>query len=268
VDRIRCWPVYGRSTLRGEFEKKFYLWPFFTTLEYTTPRNPGSGYMIWPLYGQVKTTKSINRWWLPPFFRYAKSEDQWILHAPWPFVQLAKGDLEKQVFWPLYGRKELGTYTKGYYLWPIFWNNTSSFKRYEQHRRYLLPIFAYRSKIGKRDTPDYSEGECFSRYWKIWPLMSWDREKEHRRFRILDPSIFRYTPGVERNWAPWWTLYRYEATADQTTHDLLWGIYKQKRGSDTREWSLLKGILGYKRSGSLHAYQFCFIWFGEKEEQK
>ena len=267
VDRLRIWPFYAHSTLAGEFEKKFILWPFYNSVKYTNNRNPGGGFIFFPFYGRVKTEKAINYWWIPPFFRYASGENQWILNLPWPFIQLADGDLEKRVFWPIYGKKHLGDLTRNYWLWPLIWNNKTEYLKYEQHRRYLLPFFAYRSKIATKTTKQHQEGEVFSRYWKLWPLMSWERRGEESRFRIFDFWILRNTAGIERNWAPWWTIYRREAKSQTIEHHLLWGLYRQYKKPETFEWSLLKGLVGYKKTNHHRSFRLLFIWMGEKPEE-
>ncbi|MCP4214133.1 MAG: hypothetical protein GY765_05730, partial [bacterium] len=91
VYRFRVFPFYVNNTLKGEFVKKYYLWPIVSKVEYTNERNKGGGIVVVPIYGKVKTELADNYWVIPPFFRYMSSEDQWIVHAPWPFIQLSDG---------------------------------------------------------------------------------------------------------------------------------------------------------------------------------
>lgn len=267
VSRMRVWPLYGTAHLEGEFDKKFILWPFYSSVKYTNERNPGGGFILVPIYGQIKTEKAKTYWALAPFFRYMTSDTQWIVHAPWPFIQLADGTMYKRIVWPLYGKKHLGTQTKEYCFWPLFWNNQTEYANHIQHRRYALPFVAYRSEVITKPTEKYKVGDVSSRYWKIWPLVSWERDGDKSRFRTLELWPLRHTPGIERNWAPWWTLYRRENDAGTVSHHLLWGVYRQTRGPKDFEWSLLKGFAGYKRTPTGHRYRFCFIWFGGKEEE-
>ena len=266
VDRFRVWPFYGRSTLEDQFIKKFILWPFYSSVKYTNKDNPGSGFMLFPLYGKTKTKKAVNYWWIPPFFHYVKSDDQTLLHLPWPFIQIADGTLYKRIYWPIYGKRHIGDLTIQYMFWPIFWNNTTRYLYYEQHRRYILPIFEYCSKTATKRNHKHEEGEVFSRYWKLWPLMSWERNDQGSRFRMLEFWPLHNTPGIERNWAPWWTLYRREAHNGVIEHHVIWGLYRQTRSEDSFEWSLLKGLIGYKRTPNSHQVRFLFIPFGGKEK--
>ncbi len=267
VERFRVWPFYGMSSLEGEYVKKSYLWPIFHTVEYTNEHNPGGGFILVPVYGRIKTEQADNYWLAAPFFRYMRSDGQWIVHAPWPFIQLADGDMKKRIFWPFYGKKSLGTQTKQYWLWPLLWNNKTDYAAHVQHRRNAVPFFYYRSDVVTKKTASHEVGDVPNRYWKLWPLMSWERVENKSRFRTLDLWPLRNTPGIERNWAPWWTLYRRMNDNGETGHHLLWGLYRQTHGEEEFEWSLLKGFLGYKKSESNRSYRFLFMRFGEEEEQ-
>lgn len=265
VDRRRVWPLYGRSDLEGEFRKKFVLWPIYTSVEYTNDRNPGGGFILVPIYGQIKTELADTYWLVPPVFRYSTSEEQWIVHAPWPFIQLADGEMYKRYLWPLYGKKHLGTETKQFLLWPFIWNNRTEYTDHDKHRRFILPIFAYESDVMTKPVRGYDVGAVSSRYWKLWPLMSWERNGGQSRFRLIELWPLRDTPGVERNWAPYWTLYQRVKTDGVKGHHLLWGLYRQTKSPEVFEWSLLKGLAGYKRTEDGRRYRFLFMSFGGED---
>ncbi len=267
VDRFRIWPIYGRTDLFGEYRKKFILWPLYTSVKYTNERNPGGGFILVPIYGRIKTEHADSFWFATPFFRYMTSEEQWIVHAPWPFIQMADGEIRKRIVWPLYGKKSLDTLTRQYFLWPFIWNNQIAYARHIQHRRYILPFLAYQSDVVTQETELYEVGDISSRYWKIWPLMSWERTDGNTRFRTLELWPLRNTLSIERNWTPWWTLYRRMNADGEIGHHLLWGLYRQTKSPERYEWSLLKGFVGYKKTQNNRRYRFCFMWFGDEEEQ-
>ncbi len=268
IERFRIWPFYGKSNLEGEYEKKSILWPIWNSVEYTNERNPGGGFILVPFYGRVITEQADNYWLVPPFFRYMRSDDQWIVHAPWPFVQLADGVMHKRIFWPFYGRKQLGTLTRQYWLWPLLWNNKTDYSTHEQRRKRAVPFLHYQTDVMTKTTWQHEAGEVVSRYWKIWPLMSYERNLERSRFRTLELWPMRNTPGIERNWAPWWTLYRRMDIEGEVGHHLLWGLYRQTRGEEEFEWSLLKGFAGYKKTENDRRYRFLFMWFGGGKEKQ
>jgi hypothetical protein len=265
--RLRVWPFYGTSTRDDDFVKKFVLWPFYTSVQYTNERNPGGGFILLPIYGRVVTEKWENRWYLAPFFRHMTSEEQTIVHAPWPFIQLADGEMHKRVFWPLYGKKSLGTQTNQYWLWPFLWNNKTEYGCYNRHRRFIVPIFSYQADVVTQAENGHEVGDVTMRYWKLWPLMSWERRNEDSRFRMLDLWPLRHTPGIERNWAPYWSLYRRVRNNGEVGHHFLWGVYRHAKSLEKFEWSLLKGLAGYKKEGDQRCFQFLFMWFGDTEEE-
>ncbi len=267
VTRFRIWPFYGSSSLLNEYDKKFVLWPIYNSVDYTNDRNPGGGFILFPFYGKVSTEQADTYWVIPPLFRYMRSEEQWIIHGPWPFIQLADGPMKKQIFWPFYGKKSLGTLTKQYWVWPMFCNNKTEYAVHNQHRRTIAPFFAHQTDVITKPTENYEAGDVISKYWKIWPLMSWERNFERSRFRTLELWPLRNTPGIERNWAPWWTLYRRVNTDGEVGHHVLWGLYRQTRAPEHFEWSLLKGFAGYKKTNNNHRYRLLFMWFGDEEEQ-
>ncbi|QBG47712.1 hypothetical protein EGM51_10025 [Verrucomicrobia bacterium S94] len=270
VDRFRVLPFYGHNRLKGEFEKTYYLWPLYSQVKYINERNPGGGFILVPVYGRIKTERADNYWLIPPFFRYMSSDNQWIVHAPWPFIQLADGEMHKRIFWPFYGKKSLGTQQRQYWLWPLFWNNKTTYTAHEQRRRKIIPFFYSQTDVMIENSGPYVEGEAFTGYWKLWPLMSWDRIGDRSRFRMLELWPFRNTPGIERNWAPWWTLYRRVDDQGEIGHHVLWGLYRQVRHKDEErfEWSLLKGLAGYKKEQDDRRYRFLFMWFGGDKEQE
>lgn len=265
VDRFRIWPFYGYSLLKDEFRKRFILWPFYNDVEYLNDRNPGEGFILFPFYGHVETEQAENYWVLPPFFRYCDSEPQRTIYAPWPFIQIADGKIHKRYVWPFYGRKRMGTLSKEFYAWPIVWNNRITHREHDLHRRRVVPFFVQEQEVANTNTVWQAEGDVLSTYWKLWPLMSWQHEGAVSRFRALELWPLRNTSGIERNWSPWWTLYRRERMGDVVDHHLLWGLYRQSKGSNLFEWSLLKGVAGYKKTQDGGRYRFLFMWFGEEE---
>lgn len=267
VYRFRIWPFYGKSTRANEFRKKFILWPLYNSVEYTNDRNPGKGFILIPIYGRITTERGVDQWFIAPFFRYSRGEEERIINAPYPFVQWSDGKVYKRYVWPLYGKKKVGTLTRQFWLWPILWKSRVDYLKTEQNRRAIVPFFSYEKEVVKRPLDGYEAGDVRSRYWKLWPLMSWERKGDATRYRLLDLWPLRETAGIERNWAPIWTLYRRERTPEAVSHHLLWGVYRQSKGDDSKEWSLLKGLAGYKRTGDERSFRLLFFRFGSVEGQ-
>jgi hypothetical protein len=119
------------------------------------------------------------------------------------------------------------------------------------------------------------------RYVSLWPLVSYVRSRDdYKRVRLLDLWPFRDTAPIERNLAPWWTLYRYERHAEAHDSELLWGLARWGRGREGtrygsvfplvswsrdakadahREWDFLKGLVGYRRSQVGREYRALYI---------
>ncbi|MBN2683708.1 MAG: hypothetical protein JXR40_00380 [Pontiellaceae bacterium] len=266
VDRFRIWPLYGESTLEGSYQKKFVLWPIFSSVKYTNPGNPGGGFILFPLYGHVQTEKGDNHWILPPFFRFAEGGGQRIINAPWPFIQLSDGDVYKRYLWPLYGKKQAGSSTQKFWLWPVIWDRKTELGDRTQERFNVMPFFYSEKEVLTKAVGEAEVGDTASKYWKVWPLMSWDQRGETSRFRLLDLWPMRETDGVERNWAPLWTLYRRMENDGAVQHRLLWGIYEQEKGKGSAEWSLLKGLVKYKKTERGSSFRVLFFRFGNAEK--
>lgn len=267
VERFRIWPLYGTSVLEDEFRKKFVLWPVYTSVKYTNDRNPGGGFMLFPLYGRIATEKAANYWVLPPFFRFSRGDGSRVVHAPWPFIQWWDGEVHKRYVWPLYGKKQTDSFTRRFWLWPLVWDGWTAHAGYDAHRFRLLPFFHYESTIATQPNGPHAAGEARARYWKLWPLLSWERQAQASRVRLLELWPLRSTAGIERNWAPIWTLYRREKNPDTVSHHLLWGLYRQTKGAETMEWSLLKGLAGYKKSEKGRCFRLLFFRFGDEGGQ-
>ena len=261
VERFRVWPLYGTSQLEGEYRKRFICWPLYTSVKFTNPRNPGGGYILFPFYGRVTTDKATNRWYLPPFFRFSEGGGQRIIYAPWPFIQRSDGDVQKRYLWPLVGTKKVGTVTRNFWAWPIIWNSRVEYTDHDVMRRNVLPFYYSEKKVVTRSSEKSDVGEVAERYWKIWPLMSWERTEEASRFRLLELWPLRRMAGIERNWAPLWTLYRRAENDQGVEHRLLWGLGELEKGAGKTKWSLLKGVLGYRNEDDNRSIQVLFFRF-------
>jgi hypothetical protein len=286
VHRRRVFPFYGRSTREGQFDKKFILWPFWTSAQYAFPGGSGGGHVLFPLYGHMKMEDQETWWVLPPFFRFTEGRKLDLVYCPWPFFQKASGeDYEKLYLWPLYGYKRVGDFQRTFWLWPLIWDEQEQ-RGAELQERFMLAPFFLNERQGLPPGPDGQAVRPRTRHQKLWPLYSYRRIGEDARFRTLELWPFAEVDAVERNWAPLWTLYsrtRHEGNRDT---ELLWGLYRSQQREDGRRyrslfplfetrreiegggsWSLLKGLLGGERSGSQRSFRLLYFFtFGDDEE--
>ncbi len=273
--RHRVFPLYGRSIREGQYDKRFVLWPFWSDVRYETSGSAGRGFLLFPLYGHMRLENQESWWVLPPFFRYATGARGTRLLAPWPFIQRETGPVEKLYLWPLWGHKKAYNHERTFYLWPIIWDEHTE-RLGERQDRFMVAPFYVSSASGVSNRPPRE------RSVKLWPLFSYRRVEDRSRFKALDLWPLAESPQVERNWAPFWTLYSSARVAENTDREVLWGLHRdQRRGAESRYWSLfplwdwrrergrtswavLKGLLGREHGHSNTAWRVLFFFsFGE-----
>ncbi len=132
--------------------------------------------------------------------------------------------------------------------------------------------------------------EVFSRYFKFWPLFSYQRNEDILRFRALALWPIKNAPAIERNWAPLWSLYARERDGGRVETEVLWGLYRRQHSKNDkrlsvfpviqassskengevkgkRSWSLLYGLIGYKREGLQKQFKMLyFLKFGSLKQ--
>ncbi|MCC5843299.1 MAG: hypothetical protein JJU05_03515 [Verrucomicrobia bacterium] len=281
VRRGRVFPFYGYSEREGLGRKEFILWPFWTSVEYTHPRMEGRGWILFPITGHLETPDQESWWILPPFFRYHVGEEKNRLFGPWPFVQVSKGATDKFYLWPLYGRKTIGDTRRDFFLWPIGSHETHRGGYTDKTRTFVVPVYQSFHEA------DSETGETLRDYKKVWPLFShsYHREGPARRTVFPDLNPFRDGP-IERNWAPFWHLYRREQVGEAVDTEILWGFYRSLKredyryrslfplmsvesGDGEREVNLLKGLLGWRREpGNNQLRLLYFLRFGGRSTEE
>jgi len=249
IERVYTpWPFYSRLTenqhmreegvfplwcrqvnTKRQTDRRYAFWPFWTSAVYNGERNPGSSFLLFPLYGEVNRSNETQRLVLPPFFSYARTDSSERWRMPWPFCQThetwatatTKPSL-KRSYWPFYGDVTGEGDRRWYAAWPLMWHASSESKNRRAERTRFFPFYAHETvcKTDKSGTEYEAE-----RYTRFWPFYAREQTPERMRLRALELNLIRYSGGVERNWAPFWTLYERTCTPDGTArHDLLWGL--------------------------------------------
>ena len=269
IRRDRVFPIIGKSVLEGEYEKKFVLWPFWTSATYVHPRNPGRSWILFPLCGRSTLEKESTTWLLPPFFRFTKGEKQNRIFCPWPFYQKVDSEWhQKHWVWPLWGcdQRDGGLKHRTFLLWPFLWSERSETGLHEKTRRMAVPFFTMERDYLKEEGVAKEDQKLVSGYWRVWPLMSRQSSGDGSRFRLLDLWPVKNSAPVERNWAPLWTLYSRTKQGGTVTKDLLWFAWHSETSEvkDRSEWSLLKGLLSCKKEAGSRSGRFLYLFkFGE-----
>ena len=248
IYRFRMFPFYAQSRLRDNYVKKAVLWPFWTSAEYFYPTSHGSGYILFPLWGRISLNTEQSWIVLPPFFRVTKGSERTSMYLPYPFVQYSSGDVEKLYLFPLWGAKTQHGSDSGFFLWPVFsWQRID--KGDEVFKRFLALPFWLSHTYQARTEPEGVPGEVTRRYTKVWPLLSYQRDGEQSRWRALELWPLQFTGPIERNFAPFWTLYQRTANGPRSDTEALWGLYRYHRDGDAaRYWSVFP-FCEYRRTG-------------------
>lgn len=283
IYRARVFPFYGVNHHKGKYKKQFILWPFYTDVRYEYKKSKGGGHILFPLYGYMNLTTEKSIWILPPFFRFTKGDERRIIHAPWPFYRRETGEgMSLHYIWPLWGHRKTGNRERDFYLWPIFWHDTDKRPGTESERFIAAPVFSH--TVVRSDTMTSvlsGEKEVLERRHKVWPLYSYRRNGEASKLRLAELWPFAEAPSIERNWAPFWTLYSRQVYRENVDTEALWGLYRnQKRAGHgryfsifplfdyrrdasvdqpVRSWNIFKGLIGFERKGSQKTVKLLYV---------
>ncbi len=263
IRRDRVFPIIGKSVLDDQYEKKFFCWPFWNSAEYFYPGDSGTSWILFPICGRSQMDRERTWWVIPPFFRFTDGARQDRMFCPWPFVQTLKSDVRDKLWiWPLWGRDRRPDGTRSFAVWPLLWSERSEDHSRVKTRKMALPFF-YREREVLQEGAAPAE---VSSSWRVWPLMSCQREGAASRLRMLELWPVKNSGPVERNWSPLWTLYQRTRDAGAVQTDLLWFAWHSEKNleADRSEWSLLKGLLAYKRDGD--AKRLRFFWMQRGDE--
>lgn len=299
IYRFRVFPFYAQNRHRDRYNKKSVMWPIWTSAEYFYPGSSGSGFILFPFYGQLRLDDQRSWMVLPPFFRVSQGDRVNFVLAPWPLFQRRTGEVQQTWLWPFWGRKSMRGVQSGFFLWPIVTYSRIDRGDMIYSQRFVLPF--YYSDQMRRRLPDepimdldapVPRGTLVNNYQKLWPLISYRREGDESRFRMLDLSPLKDSAPIERNYAPLWTLFEKVRVGGKSDTELLWGLYRrQRRGPEEtytsifpvinwartetedesyRRWSILKGLIGYERQGTNRRYRLLYVfnWGDDKQESQ
>lgn len=280
--RMRAFPVYGYSR-RGADRRTFVMWPVWSSATYGEPGQSGYAWMLFPVCGRARLPRQQTWMVLPPLFRWTQAGSARAVNAPWPFVQLSRGDLHKTYLWPAWGVRRQGAVQSGFALWPVcqWWRTETEGET--RTRRLVVPFLIAETVATAREGGEACQTE---RYLKVWPVFSRAASGDRSVTRVLDLWPGKPFPPVERNLAPFWTVFRRERKGDAIESECLWGLGRRladgdgrytsvfplvswsgSRENDRRRWDLLMGLVGYQREGSRRSVRLLyFIRIGSAHE--
>ena len=221
------WPLFGWAN-RRESSHYYMLWPIFTTATYNEDRDTGgegASWMLWPLCGGVHRSRETQYLFLPPLFSWAETTGGWRLRTPWPIVDIERlSTRHRTSVWPLVERVKGYSYSASNRVeeltwrfgWKIVENTTLLTARTREDVFSFFPFFAYETRNVK------SVDEPVSSYLRVWPFYERTVSEGRRAERVLDLMPIRHADGVDRNWAPFWTLWsRRDLPDGRTRHSVL-----------------------------------------------
>lgn len=275
--RHRAFPFYAYAEHTNDYRKVTVLWPIYNYARYLEPGRRGYDLILWPLFGRVNMENQKGWMFLPPFFRFQYSKNSKVILCPWPFYQRRTGDVNKLYIWPLWGRRDIGKLHRMFVLWPFIWSYNSERPHATDNAFLFLPFIISEVVKAKPEpgAPTNVPPRILRSYFKLWPLMLIRQDGDLKRFRFLELSPLRdygTGSGIERCWAPLWSIVAYSGTSKASNLEILWGLCryetvgtnnyyfslfplisfeKKNDGPETRKgWSVLKGLVSYANCGN------------------
>jgi hypothetical protein len=147
--------------------------------------------------------------------------------------------------WPLFSQSQNKTLEDDSYLWPLYRHKEVHADPLEQTHNSIL-IYAY-SAVTEKNTQTGAEKKRLD----MWPFFTWHRDfSGNERLQIFAPvePALPDNRGVERNWSPLWSLWRWEhnAKTGDSSQSLLWNLYRRDATPSAKKCSLLFGLFKYQ----------------------
>jgi hypothetical protein len=253
---------FGDVEIVAGHDKFFALWPihFWQNTGIGTD-DPERFRADLPLYSTLRSPQRDSTTVLWPFFSWIDEREkryhEW--QGPWPFVIFARGEGKTTSrVWPLFSQSQNKTIGNDSYLWPIYRHKEVHADPLEQTRDSIL-FYVY-SAVTEKNTQTGAE----KRRLDMWPFFTWHRDfGGNERLQILAPvePALPNNRGVERNWSPLWSLWRWEhnAKSGAASQSLLWNLYRRDTTPGAKKCSLLFGLFQYQFVGENKRLRLFYI---------
>ena len=243
---------FGEVETVGGHEKSFFLWPLHLKQDNGIGTdNPEQFRASIPLYAYSRSPKLDATSVLWPFFNWydnrEKNYREW--QMPWPFIIFARGEgkTTDRVF-PLFSLSHNAVKESDSWLWPLYTYGRTHSDPLDLERRRVL-FYLYSDTVEKN-----TQTGAQKRRLDMWPFFTWHRDfNGNERLQILAPlePAVPDNRGIERNWAPLWSLWRAETNpkTGATSRSLLWNLYRRETAPAHKKVSLLFGLFQYQCDG-------------------
>lgn len=226
-DRTRwaLWPLFGVKR-EPDFDARFVLWPFWNDQTFHAPKRSGRAWMLWPLIERIDADSEQGWGVLPPLFRNSSATNGARLwRAPWPLLEHYE-DARENTWrgWRLWGIQRRGSRRAWWLAYPIIYGRSQQTPRLRKRSIRLWPFYTDEAVYSVSGT---GAETLKSSFFRLWPFYSSTYEAgQGLRRRALELFPIHDVPAVERNWAPFWTLYTATRNpgSDEVLHELFWGL--------------------------------------------
>ena len=245
--------LYSYYKNKDKYERRSFLWPLVHyNKEDLNTKDPRTDFMVFPIYGQSTSKKSLAWMFMWPFFSYSQHDNGYReYNLPWPFFKYRTGKgIREFRIWPFYWENNQEDATQRHRdvvaMWPFYWSMHSEYPTHTKDSLYIVPFYTQHWSKGK--DPQAKEEMKL----KVWPFFDYKvAEDGSFRSRILSPLPFEdYVPyGFEKAWLPLFTFFDYNCKSnDEKTVTFLGPLFTIKKSKN----------LSYER----------FLFFSYKNEQK
>lgn len=282
VNGWQAWPLIGKEhkgiTWRtnsldeletiGGYDKNFVLWPFyFHDRTALGTDNPEERRVLVPFISSYHSPKrdSVSYGW--PFGYTITDDRDKKYHEKdlfWPLFVKADGEGKTvRRIWPLFSRARNEFLESNWYLWPVY--KVNRLKSPPLDRRRTRIMFILWSDLSEKNL----EAKTELRRIDQWPLFTTRRDREGNQrtqvLALLEP-LLPNAKGVERNWAPLYSLWRAEKNGKTgaNSQSLLWNLYRRDATPQTKKISFLFGLFQYQSTPEGKRWRVGYIPFGKK----
>jgi len=253
---------FGDAEVVGGYDRYFALWPIhFWQNNGIGTDNPEKFRADLPFYAYTRSPKYDSTTVLWPFFTTIDQHEKkyYECQAPWPILIFARGEgkTTSRVF-PLFSLSKSKTLENDSYLWPLY-------RHKEVHSDPLAltrdsVLFYIYSSATERNT----QTGAVKKIVDMWPFFTWHRTFDgSERLQIFAPvePALPNNRGVERNWSPLWSVWRWERNAKTgaASQSLLWNLYRRDTTPDSKKCSLLFGLFQYQCDGANQRLRLFYI---------
>jgi hypothetical protein len=277
---FQLWPLYGQASKEGVYEKRFILWPFFSSEKLAKDTdNPVESINLLPFYASSRSPRRSATYAPWPLCGVVRDGSGQVLEQDffWPFWLTASGkDTRTERYLPFYAESRTKDSRSRWVMWPFYREESIDSPGFRQSKTSLLYFLFSRSD---ESWPQAGRDRARSSFW---PLYAWKRDEDGMHTltmpALVEPVV--WNDGVERNWGPLWRIMiaKWNDNGDSTT-SLLWNFYwREKRGGESAgelfpllawrssntgaEFKVLKGLFGYSSDAGKTSVTILWLTFG------